>query len=223
LEANLPLKKNSKFHIAADGSAASGKTTGAKLISKVYKLKFLSSGLLYRYASYLLIKNNPKNKIRFLKLKFSKLNYKFLNKLNLQTTEISDYTSILAKEKKVRNILKNFQKKFAKHNKRICIEGRDIGTVILPQANVKFFFKCNLNTAALRRYKELRKKNKKISLAEVKKSIKSRNKRDISRKNSPLLKSSDAIIVDTGKLKNIKLMVQKMKKAVDAKLKVYGR
>ena len=97
----MPLKKNSKFHIAADGSAASGKTTGAKLISKVYKLKFLSSGLLYRYASYLLIKNNPKNKIRFLKLKFSKLNYKFLNKLNLQTTEISDYTSILAKEKKV--------------------------------------------------------------------------------------------------------------------------
>ena len=93
----------------------------------------------------------------------------------------------------------------------------------MPQANVKFFFKCNLNTAALRRYKELRKKNKKISLAEVKKSIKSRNKRDISRKNSPLLKSSDAIIVDTGKLKNIKLMVQKMKKAVDAKLKVYGR
>ena len=75
----------------------------------------------------------------------------------------------------------------------------------MPQANVKFFFKCNLNTAALRRYKELRKKNKKISLAEVKKSIKSRNKRDISRKNSPLLKSSDAIIVDTKKIKKYKI------------------
>ena len=94
---------------------------------------------------------------------------------------------------------------------------------ILPNADIKFFFKCDLITAAKRRYKELKKINKKISLLTVKKSIKIRNYRDISRKNSPLLKSSDAIIVDTGKLKNIQSMINKMSKEIEKKIKIkYG-
>ena len=68
--------KNKNFKISCDGAASTGKSTGAKLISKKYNLKFLSSGLLYRYASYLLINNKPKNKIAFLKKKFEKLNIK---------------------------------------------------------------------------------------------------------------------------------------------------
>ena len=95
-----------------------------------------------------------------------------------------------------------FQKRFARKFNKVCIEGRDIGTVILPNADIKFFFKCDLNTAARRRFKELRKKNKRINFNTVKKQIKKRNLRDVSRKNSPLLKSPDAVIVDTGKLKN---------------------
>ena len=91
--------------------------------------------------------------------------------------------------------------------------------MILPNADIKFFFKCDLNTAAKRRFRELRKKNRNTSLKDVKKSIKIRNYRDISRKNSPLLKSPDAIIVDTGKLKNIPDMMERMSEIVEKKIK----
>ena len=214
----MKLKNKHKLIISCDGGAASGKTTGAKKISKKYNLKFLSSGILYRYASYLILKNKPKNKITFLKKNFKKFNLNNLNKLNLQTTEISEHTSLIAKEKKIRNILKSFQKKFSKRYKKCCIEGRDIGTVILPKADLKFFFKCDLNTAAKRRFEELKKKNRKIKFKDVKKSLKIRNYRDVSRKNSPLLKSPDAIIVDTGKLRSIAGMVKKMSEIIDRKI-----
>ncbi len=216
---NLKLKKYHKLIIAADGSAASGKTTGAKKISKKYGLKFLSSGLLYRFASHQILKYRPKNKIAFLKKKFKKLNLKKLNNINLHSAQISEHTSIIAKEKKIRLILKSFQKKFSKKFSKVCIEGRDIGTVILPKADIKFFFKCDLNTAATRRFKELKKKNKKIKFQTVKKQLQIRNFRDVSRKNSPLLKSPDAVIVDTGKLRKIPQMMKKMSEVVEGKIK----
>ncbi len=220
---NLKLKKIHNLVIAADGSAASGKTTGAKKISKKYGLKFLSSGLLYRYASYQILKRKPKNKVLLIKKSFNRLNYKKLNRLNLHTPEISEHTSIIAKQKKIRLVLKLFQKKFAKKYKKVCIEGRDIGTVILPRADIKFFFKCDLNTAAKRRFKELKKSGRILKLSQIKKSLKIRNYRDISRKNSPLLKSRDAIIVDTGKLNNIPDMVKLMSKIIEKKInRKYG-
>ena len=216
---NLKLKKHHKLTIAADGSAASGKTTGAKIISKKYGLKFLSSGLLYRYASYQILKNKPKNKITFLRKKFKNLNTNKIAEYILHSSKNSEYTSIIAKEKKVRMILKFFQQKFAKRFNKICIEGRDIGTVILPKADIKFFFKCNIKTAAKRRFKELKKKNKRIKFNDVKKHLQIRNFRDTKRKNSPLLKSSNAVIVDTGKLKKIPDMIEKMTKVIDLKIK----
>ncbi len=215
----MRLKKHYKFLVAADGSAASGKTTGARKIAKKYGLKFLSSGLLYRFASYQILKHQPKNKIAFLKKIFKKFNYTKLKNLNLHSSEISEHTSIIAKEKKIRVILKLFQKRFARKFSRVCIEGRDIGTVILPNADIKFFFKCDLNTAARRRFKELRKKNKRINFNTVKKQIKKRNLRDVSRKNSPLLKSPDAVIVDTGKLKKIPDMINKMSEIMESKIR----
>jgi len=216
---NLKLKKHHKLVIAADGSAASGKTTGAKKISKKYGLNFLSSGLLYRFASYQILKYKPKNRVMFLRKSFRKLSLKKLNTINLHSTKISEHTSIIAKEKKIRLVLKSFQKKFSKKFNKVCIEGRDIGTVILPKADIKFFFKCDLNTAAKRRFKELRKKNKKIKFRTVKKQLQIRNFRDVSRKNSPLLKSSDAVIVDTGKLRKIPQMIKKMSEVVEGKIK----
>ena len=215
----MKLNKNYKLVVSADGSAASGKTTGAKRISKMYGLKFLSSGLLYRYASYELLKYRPKNKYLFLKKKINNLNLKKLDKLNLHSSKISEYTSLIAKEKKIRNILKTFQIKFSKKFNKICIEGRDIGTVILPKADIKFFFKCDLNTATKRRFKELKKKNSKITFAEVKKAIRIRNNRDIKRKNSPLIRPKDGVIVDTGKLKTISGMLKKMSETIEEKLK----
>ena len=73
--------KDKNIQISCDGGAATGKSTGAKMIAKKYKLKFLSSGLLYRYASLLILKYNPKDKISFLKKKFNKLDYKKIEKI----------------------------------------------------------------------------------------------------------------------------------------------
>jgi len=210
--------KNNTFQISCDGGAATGKSTGARLIAKKYKLKFLSSGLLYRYASFLLIAHKPKNKIVFLKKKFKNLNLKNLNKINLHTPEISKQSAVIAKINKVRKILRLFQINFSIRYKSCCIEGRDISTKILPNSDVKFFFKCNLNLASLRRYKELKKNNKKIKLKDVKKALRIRDNHDIKRKNSPLLKHRDAIEIDTGKL-NKQAMLKKMSKYVKKMIK----
>ncbi len=210
--------KNKKFQISCDGGAATGKSTGAKMVSKKYGLKFLSSGLLYRYAGFLIKKNKPKNIASFLIKKFQKLNYKDLEKINLHTQEISENSAKIAKMSKVRTILKRYQLSFAKKNKNCCIEGRDISTKILPNSQVKFFFICNLKTASIRRYKELKKSNSKINLKDVKKALRIRNISDKNRKNSPLLKHRDSVVIDTGKLDK-KAMLTKMSKYIEQSLK----
>ena len=210
--------KNKNIQVSCDGGGATGKSTGAKMISKKYKLKFLSSGLLYRYASFLILKYKPKNKINFLKKEFKNLDYKKLNKISLHSPVISQHTSIIAKINEVRNILKKFQINFSKKYKNCCIEGRDISTKILPNSDVKFFFKCKLSTAALRRYKELRKINSKIKLNDVQKDLRIRNIIDTKRKNSPLLKHVDSVEIDTGKLDKQE-MLAKMTKYVERMIK----
>ena len=188
------------------------------MISEKYNLKFLSSGLLYRYASFLILKHKPKNYNKFLKIKFKNLNYKNLKKINLHTPNVSEFSAVIAKKDNVRKILKKFQISFSEKNKNCCIEGRDISTKILPFSDVKFFFKCNFKIAALRRFKQLRKKNKKIKLYEVKKALRIRNILDSERKNSPLLKHRDSIEIDTGKLDK-KAMLAKMSKYVERVIK----
>ena len=214
--------KNKFLQIACDGGAATGKSTGAKLISKKYGLKFLSSGLLYRYSSYLILKFKPKNKVNFLKIKFKNLNYQNISNIALHSPKISEHSAQIAKIQKIRLTLKKYQINYSKKNKSCCIEGRDIATNILPSSDVKFFFRCNLNIAAKRRYLELKKNNSKIKLKEVKKALRMRNNSDIKRKNSPLLKHRDSIVIDTGKL-NKYAMLAKMSKHVDQVLKLkYG-
>ena len=210
--------KNKIIQVSCDGGAATGKSTGAKMVSRKYKLAFLSSGLLYRYASYLILKHKPKNKVSFLKSKFKNLNYKKINKINLHTQKISEYSAFIAKLNDVRKILKKFQIDFSKKNKNCCIEGRDISTKILPDSDVKFFFKCNLTKAAYRRYKELKKRDTKIKLLDVKKALKMRNISDTKRKNSPLLKHRDSVEIDTSKLDKAAVLA-KMSKYIEKKIK----
>ena len=113
-------------------------------------------------------------------------------------------------------------KKFSKQN-HVCIEGRDIGSVICPNADIKLFFKCNLRVRAKRRWNEYRKNNSKITLAEVKKTLKIRDYLDINRKHSPLRVSKDSIVIDTSKLSK-KQMLSKISKIVESKLLLkYGR
>ena len=215
--------KNNFLQITCDGGASTGKSTGAKLIAKKYKLAFLSSGLLYRYAGYLIIKHNPKNNIKFLKNKFKNLNYRKLTKLNLHNPRISELTADIAKIKKVRTILKEYQNNFIKKNKNCVLEGRDASTKILPNSDLKFYFICSLNIAARRRYKDLRNKSKKIKFKDVKKALYKRNLMDKSRKISPLQKHRDAVVVNTGKLSK-NAVLDKMSKHVDNFLKnKYGK
>ena len=206
--------KNRSLRITCDGGAATGKSTGAKLIAKKYNLAFLSSGLLYRYASFLILSKKPRDNILFLKKKFKKLNYKNLNKLDLHSPEISAFSARIAKISKIRNILKEYQKNFINKNKRCVLEGRDASTKILPNSDIKFFFICNLKIASRRRYKELKKHHPNLKLRDVKKALSLRNKSDIKRKNSPLLKHRDSVVIDTGKL-NKQAMIKKMSNYIE--------
>ena len=210
------------MRVTCDGGAATGKSTGAKLLAKKYKLAFLSSGLLYRYAAYLNLKYKPINKVNFLKKKFKILKYKNLEKINLHTPKISVETSKIAGILMIRNILKKYQRDFIKKNKKCVLEGRDASTKILPNSNIKFFFICNLNVAAKRRYNELNKRLKNISFIEVKRALYSRNLSDKNRSISPLQKHPDAVLVNTSKIGK-QAMLAKMSKHVEKFLrKKYG-
>ena len=213
---------NRPIQISCDGGAATGKSTGAKMLAKKYNLKFLSSGLLYRYAALLILKNNPKNKTNFLKFKFKNLNYKKLNKLNLQSAQISKYSAKIAKIGSIRKILKKYQVDFSKKNKKCCIEGRDISTKIIPKSDLKFYFSCSLKIAARRRYKELKKKDPKVKYLEVKKALRIRNISDIKRKNSPLLKHRDSIEIVTSKIDKKKMLAKLSKHVEEVLNKKYG-
>ncbi len=208
------MKKLNKLIIACDGESASGKSTAAKLISKKYNLTLINSGLLYRYASRLIIKSNPKNTVLFLKKKFKNISYKSITKHNLHSETISNHVAILAKDKKVREIVNRFQKKIIRTNKKICVEGRDIASKILaknPKYDLAFYFKCNVNIASLRRWKDIKKK---VSLRAVKISLKKRTLMDKKRKNSPLIRVKDAILIRTDKMSK-KQVLQKMSRYID--------
>ncbi len=200
--------------IACDGEAASGKSTGAKLLSKKYNLLLLNSGLLYRYASKILIKKKPKKIIPYLKKKFRNVSYNSIKKQSLHSQEISNYVGYLAKNKAVREIMGLYQKRIIKKNKRICVEGRDIATKILnknPRYDLAFYFTCKINVAAKRRWKELKMK---VPLKEVQKSLAKRTKMDKNRKHSPLKKAKDAILIRTDKL-NKREVLNKMSKEIN--------
>ncbi len=203
-----------KLIVACDGESGSGKSTSAKLISKKYKLLLINSGLIYRYCSKLILSNKPKKIIPFLKKKIKKISYKKISQQKLHSEEISRHVGILAKNQKVRDIVNKVQKKIIKSNNRICVEGRDIASKILahkPKYDVAFYFKCKLDIAAYRRWIDLKKI---IPFKEVKKSLKQRTNLDKKRKNSPLVKVKDAILIRTDQLSK-KQVLNKMSKSIE--------
>ena len=208
------MKNLKKLIIACDGESASGKSTAAKSVSKKYGLLLINSGLLYRYSSKLVLKNKPKNLIYFLRKKFKGLSYKKISKQNLHSQEISEHVAILAKNKNVRQIINKFQKKIIKDNKKICVEGRDIASKILsknPKYDIAFYFKCNLNKASYRRWLDIKKN---IPLKDVKKSLSKRTQMDKKRKNSPLVRVKNSILIRTDKLSK-KQVLNKMSNYIE--------
>ena len=208
------MTKLKKLIIACDGESASGKSTASKLISKKYKLLHINSGLFYRYCSKLLIQHNPKNVSLFLKKKLKLSSYKKISRQNLHSEKISNHAAKIARIKKIRKIVNDVQINIIKNNYRICVEGRDIASKILirkPKYDIAFYFKCSLNIASKRRWLDL---NKNVSLSEVKNSLIKRTNFDKNRKNSPLIKVKDAILIRTNKLSK-KQVVAKMSKHID--------
>ena len=211
------------FKIAIDGSSASGKTTGSKYISKKFNLKLLSSGKLYRYLALKIINNKNKYNRDFVEKISKNISLKKLNNAQLYNSNVTKLSSIIAKKKFVRNSLKKFQINFIKKNKRLIIEGRDISSKILPNADLKIFFTCSLKEKAKRRLKEFKKIDKSYTINDVKKALKLRDFSDKNRKESPLLFVKGAVLVDTTNL-NIEEMQTKLNKLVNKgiKNKKYG-
>ena len=208
------MAKLKKLIIACDGGAASGKSTAAKLISKKYKLLLINSGLIYRYCSKLIIYHKPKNIISFLKKELRIVSYMKISKQKLHSENISNHVGIIAKNKKVRELVNQLQRKIIKVNNRICVEGRDIASKILskkPKYNLAFYFNCSLEVAAYRRWLDLKKR---IPIKEVKKSLKKRTNLDKNRRNSPLIRVKDAILIRTDKMSK-KQVLKKMSKHID--------
>lgn len=204
--------------IACDGEAASGKSTGAKLISKKFKLLLINSGLFYRYASKLILEKKPKKLSPFLKKNFANTNYKKISSLNLHSQDISKHVGYLAKKKGVRSIINKIQRDIIKKNNRICLEGRDIASKILnknPKYDLAFYFKCKIDIASRRRWLDLKKK---VPLNEVKRTLKLRTSLDKKRTLSPLKKVKDAILIRTDKL-NKNQMIKKMTEEILKKAK----
>ena len=208
------MVKIKKLIIACDGESASGKSTASKLVSKKYKLLLINSGLLYRYCSKLIINDRPKNVISYLKKKFKNVSYKKISRQKLHSENISKHVGIIAKNKKIRDIVNQVQMKIIKSNSMICVEGRDIASKVLskkPKYDIAFYFKCKLDVAAYRRWLELKKK---IPIKDIKKSLRKRTYLDKNRKNSPLIKVKDAILIKTDKLSKSQVL-DKMSKYID--------
>jgi len=218
----LRLKSKVKLLVTCDSGAGAGKTTAAKYVSKKFGLALLTSGLLYRYVAYrLIVSKKTTNNISFLKKITKNIKLSLLKNPKLYSLKVTEYTAEIAKIKKIRQLLRRFQAKFAR--KRLAIlEGRDMG-ILFPNADVKIFFKCSLKVAARRRLKEYKKLNRRITLKKVERAIRIRNHVDSTRKFSPLRIPQGAVIVDTSKI-NKKQMFGKIFKIIESKLLLkYGR
>ena len=215
-------KKGKKITVAIDSPAAAGAGTQAKLIAKKYNLLYLDTGKLYRAIAQLKIKNKKELSYKFIKKKIQKIKIEALNDKNLLTDEIATLSSVIAKDKKIRGIVKKFQTDCAYNPPEkylgSVLDGRDITSVIIKDATFKFYITASLKIRARRRYLEYIKLNKKISYNKVLKSLRNRDYLDKNRKYSPLKKTKDSILINTSKLSK-KACFSKIKAIIDKKLK----
>ena len=197
--------------VAIDGPAASGKSTTAKLLAKKMDFIHLNSGLMYRAVTFILIENNLLNNITdsiqliFKNLQFKGQNLDIVYYKDIEITdklydeEINKNINIVSNNYFVRKKLIEHQR-FLVKNKNVICEGRDIGSVVFPNAEFKFYLNADIDTRAERRFEDLRKNNSSVSKKEIIKNIMNRDKNDKSRKISPLIKVKDCIEVNTTKL-----------------------
>ncbi len=184
--------------IAIDGPTASGKGTLAKRIAKHFNLPYLNTGGLYRTIALYMINNNLdyNNKKEVINI-LDKIDFNDLENPNLYIEEIGNVAGKIAPISEVRQFLFKFQKDFAYQDNGAVLDGRDIGTVICPDAKYKFYITASLEERAKRRFEEMKLKKKNVDFNKIFAILKDRDKRDYERSNSPLKKAEDAIEVDT--------------------------
>jgi CMP/dCMP kinase len=187
--------------IAIDGPAASGKGTLGKRIAAHYGLAHLDTGKLYRAIARdtLTIGANPSDASAALEAAKA-LDPKTLDDRGLIDGRLGEAASIVASHPEVRKVLLNYQRAFARRKPGAVLDGRDIGTVICPDADVKLFVTASPEERARRRYCELERAGISVSEAEVLADIKRRDERDKGRTTAPLKRAEDAVLLDTTNL-----------------------
>ena len=191
-----------KFIVAIDGTAASGKGTLAKKTANHFGFKYLDTGILYRVVAYYLksaeihseiSKQNVQDSLRLLINKDFQLSY-------LRNEEISLKASIISKNKIVRDNLLTYQREFAMQEGGTVLDGRDIGTVVCPKADVKIFVDADIEIRAKRRYNQYLKNNSNLNLSDIIDDLTKRDYIDKNRQLSPLVSAKDAYLLDTSNI-----------------------
>ena len=207
-----------KVIVAIDGPSSSGKSTIAKLVAKHFNFTYIDSGSIYRAITYVAIKNNliKTGDIDVVSLidllnncsisfSFNSNNQNVIKiddfsvQNEIRTFEISNNVSLIAEKNEIRKYVLKIQKDIS-NNKSVVMDGRDIGSVVFPNADFKFFLDASIDVRALRRWNELKLTEKDLKFEEVKKDLLKRDKKDINRKFSPLIRPKDSILINTDRL-----------------------
>ena len=200
--------------IAIDGHSGCGKSTTSRLLAKKLNFKYLDSGAMYRAVTlYFVNKGVSQNDTKKIKDELNNIiidfkyvednQHIFLNDQDVENEirydEISNQVSLFSSNSSIRKFLVNKQKTFG-INKNIVVEGRDITTVVFPDAEIKVFMTADIQVRAKRRFNEMKSKNPDITYSDVIKNLEDRDIQDSTRKDSPLMVSDDAFILDTSDL-----------------------
>ena len=204
--------------IAIDGPAASGKGTLARRLAEHFDLPHLDTGLTYRAVGHALLQSGlPLDREELAEIVAENLDLASLDREVLSSHEVGEAASKIAVMSNVRRMLVDIQRKFAESGKGAVLDGRDIGTVVCPDADIKLYVTASAETRARRRHREVDEKGGGASYEEILEDIKRRDERDMGRADSPLKPAEDAHLIDTTEM-SIETAFQTALELVEAKL-----
>ena len=207
------------INIAIDGFSSCGKSSIAKEISKNFDMIYVDSGAMYRAVTLFCLENDIISNSKVIRRKLIEKLYNIeiefnfnkqtnlseilLNGINVEhkirSRKVSEYVSKISQIPEVRNKLIKIQQKICE-NRNVVMDGRDIATMVMPNADLKFFITADIKTRASRRFNELKSVDKEITFADVLNNLSERDNDDVKRKHNPLIKAADAIVIDNTSL-----------------------